>query len=139
LTQTALDNDAPTGMRTATSTAFGYAVWVVCVIAIGVSLRWRAVDGAMLADDWDHYAMFAGVYPVQRSPLDVFDFVSGSASERTALLEAGRLPWWSDPKLQLSVLRPLSSALSYFDFSVLGMARAPRASMLSLRWRISSR
>src|ERR1700748_2175529 len=112
-------------MRTAVRSAYGYWAWVACVIVIGVSLHWRAVDGAMLADDWDHYAMYARVYPVPRSRLDVFDFVSGSEAERAALLAAGRLPWWSDPQLQLSVLRPLSSALSYFDFSALGMARSP--------------
>src|SRR5262249_47913409 len=65
-------------------------------------------------------AMHAGIYPVARGPLDYFDFVGASAAERHALLDAGRLPWWTHATTHLAVLRPLASALIHFDFTVLG-------------------
>ncbi|HKU37595.1 MAG TPA: hypothetical protein VJR89_05590, partial [Polyangiales bacterium] len=42
-----------------------------------------------------------------------------------ALLASGRLPWWSAPDLQMTLLRPLASALGAFDFQVLDGARHP--------------
>ena len=81
------------------------------------------MHGSLLGDDWDHYAMWAGAYPVPRSALNMFDFVGGGAGERLALMHSGRLPWWSDPGMRaLSFLRPLPSALAYFDYAVLGPA-----------------
>jgi hypothetical protein len=97
-----------------------YILFVAAVLALGLSLRAAALGGGLLADDYDHYAMVSGIYPVARSPLDLFDFIGRAPVERWALLNAGRLPWWSDPAIELSVMRPLASALIEFDYHVLG-------------------
>jgi hypothetical protein len=97
-----------------------YLACVACAVALGLWLRADALGGTLLADDYDHYAMRAGIYPVARGPLDLFNFVSADPLERQALMRAGRLPWWSDSKLELSVFRPLASALVSLDYAVLG-------------------
>jgi hypothetical protein len=79
----------------------------------------------MFADDWDHYAMEVGIYPVARGPLARYDFVSGDPRERELLMRQGRLPWWTDPNIRLSVWRPLSSLLSHADFAWFGAAEHP--------------
>jgi hypothetical protein len=104
------------------------AYWLCVSIAMvsGTALRWDAMQGSLLADDWDHYAMQAGIYPVARGKLDLFNFVAADAAERRALLGTGRLPWWTAPDIHLAVLRPLSSALLYLDYRVLDGPHHPR-------------
>lgn len=102
-----------------------YGWWIAAVIVFTLLLRLDVVAGPLLADDWDHYAMYAGIYPRARDPLDRFRFVSADAEDRKALLDAGRLPWWTDPDIHLAVFRPLSSALTELDFSVLHGAHVP--------------
>jgi hypothetical protein len=113
-----------------------YFAWVALSIALGLALRWRAVEASFLADDYDHYAMHEGLYPVKRGPLDMFDFVGDSAVERHALLRSGRLPWWSAPELHLSVLRPLASALIALDFSLFGPDPKPLHLHSMLWWAV---
>jgi hypothetical protein len=96
-----------------------YWLCVAVAMASGTALRWDAMQGSFLADDWDHYAMQAGIYPVARGKLDLFNFVADDDAERRALLGTGRLPWWTAANIHLAVLRPLSSALLYFDYRVL--------------------
>lgn len=98
--------------------------FVLSLVAGGIALRSPVLDAALLADDYDHYAMQRGIYPVARGPLDSYEFVA-NPRERATLMAHGRLPWWSDPALQLSVLRPLSSALTWQDYRWFGIdARA---------------
>lgn len=97
--------------------------YLVCVIAIGIgsfAMLSTALQGTLLADDWDHYAMQQGIYPVPTPAWDMFRFVADSESERRLLLDSGRLPWWSSADLHLAVYRPLSSLLIYADFAWLG-------------------
>lgn len=98
----------------------GYAGYVALALALGLGLRFETFQGTLLADDFDHYAMRAGIYPVERGALDAFDFVSGSAEERAVLDASGRLPWWAAPQLQLAVWRPFASALIAVDHGLLG-------------------
>ncbi len=98
----------------------GFAGYVALALALGIGLRFEALEGTLLADDFDHYAMRAGIYPAARGALDAFDFVSADAGERAALHASGRLPWWTAPDLQLSVLRPFASALVALDYGPLG-------------------
>jgi hypothetical protein len=113
----------------------GYWLLVAAAIAAGGALHSPALRGSLLGDDWDHYAMYAGVYPVHRGPLDLYDFVRNDAGERHALLASGRFPWWTSPNIHLGVLRPVASALIDFDFRVLdGQHHPNRAHWHSLLW-----
>lgn len=68
-------------------------------------------------DDFAQVAMLDGAYPVERAPWDLFSFTKGEA-ENVALMSRGSLPWWSDPQLRLTALRPLASLLLSFDRAV---------------------
>ncbi|HKP64664.1 MAG TPA: hypothetical protein VJV78_48340 [Polyangiales bacterium] len=61
-----------------------------------------------------------GLYPVARSHLDMFNFSDGSEAENRLLIQSGHFPWWTHPRVHLSMWRPLSSALMSFDFAVFG-------------------
>jgi hypothetical protein len=112
-----------------------YWSWVTLAIVCGVALRWGALNGSLLGDDWDHYAMEVGIYPVPRALLDKYNFVARGPGEHARLLHSGRLPWWSDSDIQLAVWRPLSSALVHFDFGVLDAQHKPwRQHWHSLFW-----
>jgi hypothetical protein len=101
-----------------------FAASVALCIALGIVLRAEALHGTFFGDDWDHYAMFAGLYPAKRDCLDYFDFVAGEY-ERNELLRAGRLPWWTSPDIRLAVLRPFASALTWADFGLLQAQEYP--------------
>ena len=88
-------------------------------VALGVLLRWPALDGGFREDDFVQRAVIEGAFPIARGPLDLFWFSGGSAAESRALEDAGYLPWWSASDLRLAMLRPLSSALLWLDHAVL--------------------
>jgi hypothetical protein len=112
-----------------------YAWFAAFTILTGLFLRSPALDVGLVADDWDHYAMSAGIYPAPRSPFGHFEFVRDAASDRDALLESGRLPWWSAPDLHMALFRRLSSALGYVDYAWLDGARhSTRMHLHSLAW-----
>lgn len=99
---------------------------VVCALLLGgIALRAPALHANLYADDWDHYAIEKGIYPVQIASWDMFRWVGNGVSERDTLLRAGRLPWWSSRDLKLSVLRPLASVLAHFDYATLDGANHP--------------
>jgi hypothetical protein len=113
----------------------GYWLAVALVIVLGVALRAPVLAGTLISDDWDHYAMASGVYPVARSPLDLYSVIAARPGERAALLRSGRLPWWSDPGIRISFLRPLGSLSIYADYAWFGADRVPaRAHWHSLLW-----
>ena len=51
-------------------------------------------------------------------PLDLFEFVSGNKVETLHLLDLGFGAWWSDTHARIAFLRPVSSALMWFDYKV---------------------
>ena len=127
-------NDA----RPSRSNLLRYWAGVALAIALGLALRAPALHGSLLGDDWDHYAMVHGQYPVQRSALDLYNFAANTVAERRALCSRGRLPWWTDPGFHLAFLRPLSSALLLFDHTVLGSAAPARHHWHSALWWAAS-
>lgn len=96
-----------------------------------VLLRVPTVDTGLHMDDIAQRAMVDGAYPSARSPWDLYTFSTGDPKEVERLKQAGALPWWSDPELRLSALRPLASALVWLDAVALN-ARA--AHVHSLIW-----
>lgn len=102
-------------------------------VALGVLLRWSALDGGFREDDFVQRAVIEGAFPIARGPLDLFWFSGASTVESRALQDAGYLPWWSASDLRLAMLRPLSSALLWFDHALLG-ADARWQHVHSLLW-----
>jgi hypothetical protein len=98
---------------------------VVAMLGVGVVVRAPALRANLYADDWDHYAIEQGIYPVALPVWDMFNWVGARDAERDALLRSGRLPWWSSHDLQLSVFRPLASLQAHFDYAVLDGAHHP--------------
>lgn len=68
----------------------------------------------------------------QRGIWSLYEFqLGGQATER--LIQAGYLPWFTDPGLTVRFFRPLSSALLALDVSLFGDAALP-AQLHSLLW-----
>jgi hypothetical protein len=112
-----------------------YWLFVAFVLALGGWLQAPALQSTLFSDDWDHYAMCSGQYPNARAPWDLYNFTSADEAERRALLRSGRLPWWSDPEIQIGFFRPLPSLSVWFDHGVLNAKVAPiRAHLHSLAW-----
>ncbi|MEM7583577.1 MAG: hypothetical protein AAF560_09380 [Acidobacteriota bacterium] len=72
-------------------------------------------------DDLVHRAAILGIdeRPLfQRSPLEMFTFVSGDPSENFAAVDTGFWPWWSSEELRLRFWRPVSGATHGLDYKL---------------------
>lgn len=87
--------------------------------ALGVLTFMPALRCPRFLDDYLHALMIDGRFPVARSPFNLYDFVG--EPERAMFMERGLLPWWTHPELKLRFLRPVSSALMWFEQRVLGL------------------
>ncbi len=94
--------------------------WVFAIACVGVLLRWSALGVGFAMDDWAQLAMLDGSWPAERGPTELFVFADGSPAEHQRVLDRGALPWWTDPELRLSAMRPLSSALVWLDVRMFG-------------------
>ncbi len=99
-----------------------WRVAIGLIVILGIALRIDTLAIGPVMDDIAQRAMLDGSYAVARAPWDLFSFVDGDPAEVQRLTAAGSLPWWSDPQLRLSTLRPLSSLLVAFDGAVFGDA-----------------
>lgn len=95
--------------------------WVLAIIAVAAALRIEALWVGLAMDDWAQVAMIRDAYGVARAPWDLFSFCDGSPTEVSRMVDAGLFPWWSDPELRLSTLRPLASVLVWLDVQVFGI------------------
>jgi hypothetical protein len=83
------------------------------LVAAGAVVFWPAVRTPFFLDDYLHSAMVHGRFPAVRGPFALYDFVGDD--DRAALFSRGFLPWWTDTHITLRFLRPLSSALLYYE------------------------
>ena len=88
------------------------------IIAATLLMRWPVLETGFSVDDYAQLAMMRGYYPVTRAPLSLFTFSDGSQRENQLLRAAGFFPWWSHAELKVSLMRPLSSALMWFDLQL---------------------
>lgn len=108
------DSHAASKARYATFTLF------VFTVVLGIATRPYALVVGPAADDFAQFGMLKGDYPVARGVTDLFDFTDGTNSDLTTLVRSGFFPWWSHPALRLSMWRPLSSILMWFDLHAFG-------------------
>ena len=104
---------------------------VALILLLGVVAFLPALRSPFLLDDYLHVAMVEGTFPVHRTPLELYDFVSDA--DRSVLLSRGILPWWSHPKLTIRFFRPLSSALLWANHRLFG-THAVLLHLHSLLW-----
>jgi hypothetical protein len=101
----------------------------VVVVLPGIATGW-------MADDFVHAAAVAGRLPQHPGGLDLYDFADGDPAhlaERMQLV----YPWWTSPDLKLRFFRPLSSVLSWADFT-LWRGSPWVAHLLSLLWYLAT-
>jgi len=93
---------------------------VALCIALGIVLRWPAMDAGFRSDDYVQMAAVQGEFPAPRTAWDLFRFDGATAEDAQALIDDGYHPWWTSPRLRLSMWRPLSSLLMAGDHALLG-------------------
>ncbi|MDH5675597.1 MAG: hypothetical protein OEZ06_25970 [Myxococcales bacterium] len=97
-----------------------YLLAAALIAALSLGLRHRSLQAGLGADDYAQAAMVQGRYLVERSPLDLFTFSDGSEAEGKRLIQGGYYPWWTHPRLRLSMFRPLASAMIWLDWQLFG-------------------
>jgi hypothetical protein len=100
----------------------GVVYWcaVAAIAALGLYLRREALWAGFVGDDYAQLGMLDGQYPLPRAPYNLFSFSDGTASEGFRLMRAGFYPWWVDPGLRLTMLRPLASLMIALDHRLFG-------------------
>ena len=107
---------APSARRRAHVASF------LCVV-LGVALVLPSLTAGFFLDDYLQIAQLEGWSRVPAHPLDLFAFTPRDRGATDRLREAGVAPYFTAPGLRLAFLRPLSSALIWFDHAM--FARAP--------------
>jgi len=78
-------------------------------------------------DDWIHALL------LDQGRLDIYRFARGDPAANQAAMDAGALPWFATPDLEITFLRPLSAALHGLDHALFG--RSPvLAALHSAAW-----
>src|ERR1041384_5814437 len=104
---------------------------VLGALAAGAVANRAALRAPLEMDDVAQRAMIEGTLTPRRGPFNLYDFVADD--NRTALMDRGVIPWWSDPHLVTRFLRPLPSVLVWLDHQLFGYgAFGPHA--LSFLW-----
>ncbi|PRQ06439.1 hypothetical protein [Enhygromyxa salina] len=118
--------------------------WLTVLIGIGLLAalaRHQALDVGLMSDDFAQHGMLVGLYPGQGYvPFDLYAFFRDDPQLLAAHVEAGTVPWWTEPGLHGTVLRPLSSALLSLDHALVPFDR-PNAAwawhLHSLAWLVA--
>ena len=72
-------------------------------------------------DDYIHRAALIaqpGFRELARSPADLFGFIKGDESANRRAIALGHLPWWSNERLRLAFLRPISGITHWVDYKL---------------------
>ncbi len=93
----------------------------VVIIAVGLALAAPALTAGFAGDDHLHRLLSRddpGIDGLRTRRLDLFVFVSGDRAKTHRLMDAGMLPWWTDPDAKLAFMRPLSSLTHAVDLAL---------------------
>jgi hypothetical protein len=100
------------------------ATWAA--IALAVALAAPSLTIGLCADDWLQSLVARGLHPFAGLPasrFDLFSFVGHDPRDTLLQMNAGMLPWWTDPAVKLAFWRPLSSLTHVLDWTL--WPRAP--------------
>jgi hypothetical protein len=95
------------------------ATWAA--IALAVALTAPSLTVGLCADDWLQLLVARGLHPFAGLPasrLDLFSFVGHDPRDTLLQMNAGVLPWWTDPEVKLAFFRPLSSLTHLADWTL---------------------
>jgi uncharacterized membrane protein YdcZ (DUF606 family) len=112
-----LDEPQPSGQRSGGGVNRSHLLLLLVVAAL-VFVFAPALRAPVALDDYPQRAMIEGTLIPHRSPFNLYALVDDG--NRAAQLARGALPWWSDAALKVSFLRPLPSALIWFDYQQWG-------------------
>jgi hypothetical protein len=90
-------------------------------IAIGVALAAPSLTTGTSADDWLQSLIARGLHPFAGLPasrFDLFSFAGRDPANTQRLMDAGMIPWWTDPAVKLAFWRPLVAATHVLDWSL---------------------
>ncbi|MDX2014037.1 MAG: hypothetical protein SFW67_27820 [Myxococcaceae bacterium] len=104
-------------------------------LVLTVMVGLPSLTTGFVLDDWMQRAVARGQLTFT-GPLELFSFGSGRAEDMAPLIHRGPFPWFTQPDLKLRFLRPLSSALIWFDTTVFGDAPVPQH-LHSLAWALA--
>lgn len=91
-----------------------WRIFVGVLLVVIAGLRWPATSIGLISDDFMHAGMLAGSYPGESyGPFDLYEFFR--PGNLPAYVDKGVAPWWSEPELFGTVLRPLASLLLWLD------------------------
>lgn len=101
--------------------SLSYRGMAMAIGGLGLLLLSPAIWTNRVADDYIHQLMLRakpGIAGLERHPLDLFRFATGSAATARELIQEGVFPWWADPEAQIAFFRPLSSATHWLDHAL---------------------
>ena len=91
--------------------------WIIATSALILCL---SLDTGFSADDYVHSLMLDGGRDLHgfsgRSPWDIFRFTTPEITPQ--LQRDGVMPWWDDPRSQVTFLRPVSAATHMLDHAL---------------------
>jgi len=93
------------------------AVPIAIAVLLGVPSLWNGLQG----DDLSLYNIVRNERAVEGlfgDPWNPFSFLDGDPARNRQLIDAGWLPWWSDPECKASFWRPVTSLTHVLDFRV---------------------
>lgn len=94
-----------------------------------------ALKAGLLGDDYVHRTILlrrGELAPFNRPVMDLFAFVK-RGEPADAMRDLGYLPWWSDPAIRISFLRPITALTHILDYA-LGPDRIVLHHLHSLCW-----
>lgn len=106
------------GMKATAKRLLGRAAAPYAIIAFALLLSLPSVFTGLVADDYIHELMLRehpGIAGYSFRPFDLFAFADGDPARTLKLIDEGVFPWWSDPRVVLAFLRPITSATHYLD------------------------
>lgn len=107
------------------------------VLAAATLLSLPALSSGFFNDDFIHRLALSSVADgYRRGPFTLYDFLR-DGRENAALVNAGLLPWFTDPELTVRFFRPLSSLLVALDVSLFGEQALP-AHLHSFAWFLAA-